>query len=809
MPLSELATAGKELAELGVHINYDIIRLFSEGLYRSPHKAVEELVSNGYDAGAERVRVLLPAPLDGEDHDLQPLWVIDDGHGMDEDGFEALWLIAESSKSNETLHDQRPPIGQFGIGKLAAYVLAWNLTHLSHVDGKYRVTSMDFHRVTGRQAHGRKPVPISLREVDEHTAKSHVADIEHRDPEAWSMMFGSEKRAATWTAAGLSDFKDLYTKLSSGRLRWVLSAGLPLHTNFKMWLNGVQIASSKENIKHIKEIQVDEPLADIGRVTGTARIYSKPLTGGKAQGTGRSHGFFIRVRGRVINLDDELFGMEALNHAAWSRFALEVNADGLRNHLLSSREGVRDSDAIQALRKRLREIFNACRSEFEAWDRRENGDIDIHQLMLESPSAYVTDPLRRTVRDTLAAGSESFYVDPPSAAEVEDEATWLQEFDEAVEETPFDDPSFEDRGPCSPALRYLAGSRTLLLNSAHPFIDKLTTGGKRRGPAKLFASSEVLIEGQLADHGMGRASVESFLVERDRVLRLAAGDAPPTASEVLRRLHIAQRDPTALERAIGLVFQVLGFEYQRKGGNAPGPDGLLFARLGRRRGQGQPADYALVYDAKQTNEPAVPADKVNLSSLEDFRTQANANYGFFVATQYQGQNDPKSKLNRQLSHANWSRLSLLTVSHLRKLVWLHYRHGITLSEIQGIFRDARTTFQTDTFIAQLEVELGHDNDVPLEILLDGLERAKDNPKIQPNIFAVQAKNPVLEDFEPERLIARLKAVETIIGRRWIEVAEESGNVVMHQGSGETLSQLERNLYELRTDEMEDVGEQND
>ena len=43
------------------------------------------------------------------------------------------------------------------------------------------------------------------------------------------------------------------------------------------------------------------------------------------------------------------------------------------------------------------------------------------------------------------------------------------------------------------------------------------------------------------------------------------------------------------------------------GGNAPGPDGVLSARLGR---QGDSlADYKLVYDAKQSNQPSVPANK--------------------------------------------------------------------------------------------------------------------------------------------------------------------------------------------------------
>ena len=67
---------GTAIEQIPVSINYDIIRLFSEGLYRSPHKAVEELVSNSYDANARRVSVLLPEAGDGTET-LDPLWVID------------------------------------------------------------------------------------------------------------------------------------------------------------------------------------------------------------------------------------------------------------------------------------------------------------------------------------------------------------------------------------------------------------------------------------------------------------------------------------------------------------------------------------------------------------------------------------------------------------------------------------------------------------------------------------------------------------------------------------------------------------
>ena len=111
-------TIGAGIEQIPVSINYDIIHLFSEGLYKSPHKAIEELVSNSYDAEAGRVHVLLPDAGDGTGP-VDRLWVIDDGHGMDEDGFRQLWRVADSTKKNApSAPGRRAPIGQFGIGKV-------------------------------------------------------------------------------------------------------------------------------------------------------------------------------------------------------------------------------------------------------------------------------------------------------------------------------------------------------------------------------------------------------------------------------------------------------------------------------------------------------------------------------------------------------------------------------------------------------------------------------------------------------------------------------------------------------------------
>ena len=639
--LFRLATAGQEVEKIDVRINYDIIRLFSEGLYRSPHKAIEELVSNGYDADAGHVHVLLPEQLESDTETTAPLWVIDDGHGMNIEGFRQLWLVAESNKVDQEPPSGRLPIGQFGIGKLAAYVLAWNLTHISCVDRNYLLTAMNFRDVSSRQNEEEEPVRISLRKLDEATARMHLAEIEDRDPAAWSFMFDKANRTSTWTAAALGDFKDLYKKLSTGRLRWVLSTGLPLHTNFKIRLNGETVISSKENFEVIKKLDINETLDGIGPVSGTARIYLNPLTTGKSEQHGRSNGFFIRVRDRVINLEDELFGIQQPNHAAWSRFSLEVNADGLREHLLSSREGVRDSENIQTFREYLLGIFNRCRNAYDDWNRRQIEQMDIAALLSDKSSNYVIEPLIRSVRNTVEAGAESFYIDVPQDVDEENRSEWLVSYEGKVTEKAFVKTTFESHGPNAPALRYDPVTRCLTVNSDHPFVDKLTSGGKNRNPANLFAASEVLLEGQLQDQGIDKAAIANFLRDRDVVLRLSAGDAPTTAREVLRLLQLANQDRNALERATGAAFQLLDFEYERKGGNAPGPDGVLFARLGR-HGDTR-ADYKLVYDAKQTNQPSVPADKVNIGSLEEFCEASGANFGFFIAETYQGEMDPDGK----------------------------------------------------------------------------------------------------------------------------------------------------------------------
>ena len=76
------------------------------------NKAIEELVSNSFDAGAENVHVLLSADLGSDDSTIV---VIDDGEGMDESGLRNHWIIGESGKRKKglVLPKGRKQIGKF------------------------------------------------------------------------------------------------------------------------------------------------------------------------------------------------------------------------------------------------------------------------------------------------------------------------------------------------------------------------------------------------------------------------------------------------------------------------------------------------------------------------------------------------------------------------------------------------------------------------------------------------------------------------------------------------------------------------
>ena len=195
----------------------------------------------------------------------------------------------------------------------------------------------------------------------------------------------------SWTVALIEDLRG--RSLSVARVRSVLSTALPLRSDFVAYLNGIKVAGRKDEYKPIIEFDMPSLLnsrkTDLDRATtaswrrlepqaqepegegdessrigidvlrsgvsGTVKVFERTLLG-KSDDLMRRHGFFVYVRGRVVNPDDPLFGMTAKQHQTFNRFRCDIEAADLDRQVLSFREEVAESEE----RRHVRLLLNAC-----------------------------------------------------------------------------------------------------------------------------------------------------------------------------------------------------------------------------------------------------------------------------------------------------------------------------------------------------------------------------------------------------------------------------------------------------------------
>jgi hypothetical protein len=168
----DIANVGQQIDIITVQFSYNIIELFSGHLYSSPVKAIEELVANSYDAFSSKCVVSVPEKIDGN-----CVWVWDDGESMDLEGLKNLWFIAGSNKRepNEEANSRqrgRLPIGKFGIGKLASYVLGRRITHICRKNAEFLAVTMDYGKFCkGRQY---QTIPLVARKLSKEELLSAV-----------------------------------------------------------------------------------------------------------------------------------------------------------------------------------------------------------------------------------------------------------------------------------------------------------------------------------------------------------------------------------------------------------------------------------------------------------------------------------------------------------------------------------------------------------------------------------------------------------------------------------------------------------
>jgi hypothetical protein len=746
------ASAGTQTGSINVHLSYRIIELFSEGLYASPNKAVEELVTNSFDAGAVRVLVLMPDDLQAQDASIV---VIDDGEGMDSKGLTEHWLIGVSNKRRlSKLPRGRQQIGKFGIGKLATYVLAERLTHVSKRRGEYFSTSMDYSAIDTRvnqEVEPKTPIKLPLRTLTEVEAKAALAKwTDSPDFKAAKIPLFGKGAPESWTVAVMSSLKPKVHEIKPGILEWVLRTALPLRPDFEIWLNGNKLVPSKQgkglirrstlgkkpldhlskpapkNITAFEDTKVEKSsdhrfgliVPGLGRVTGYAEVYRDLLTG-KSDEIGRSYGFFVYVLGRLVNVVDGHFGISPneLRHGTFGRFRLVVYMDGLDAELRSNREAISEGPLLATAQDVLRAIFNAVRPTLEAHDAELEPGAALSRKIASTPASLSRHPIVTLAKAVLARKATSRYLTVPPGTRASQES-----FLTTLEQRASDAENFVtglkidyDGTPEGGLASYDIATGNLRINAWHPFVATFHDDfvGKAGQPLELFAMAEVLIEAHLHAFGMKQGQIDDFLSARDQLLRYLANESGrQSAFGVAQALREARNNPAELEDRLCAAFTSLGFEVTPIGGRGE-PDGVATALISADQ-QGKARQYAVSLEAKskKSDGKKVAAGTVDVAAVIRHRDAYKCTHALVVGPSFP-KGDAMSALAQSIDddRAKTKKLgdpktiTVITIDQLAQLVRLRPLKQLGLLPLKSFFEDCRTPEESAEWVAKLKAKV--------------------------------------------------------------------------------------------------------
>lgn len=762
----EFNVRGDVVDEVHLRISHALIEHFSNHLYSSPNKAIEELVANGFDAFANRVRVYVPTK-----YTINRVIVWDDGESMDRSQLHDLWKIAESPKGKIVERIARGPrgtramIGKFGIGKLASYTVGRSISHLCKTEDEYLLVHVDFRQVTdpGSQTDAGTPPPATKQEVDPAATDENVESVsqpENHDgaapaPVPMLRLSESEARAlakglfttvpasfdemfdaSTWTLAIISDLKreDLY----AGRLSMVIGNGMPLRPDFAVWVDeeivtpklekrvpltgewtlghptvvtavgnawdkAVQQGLTEGTLEFGETVGLNpaEPKASVpfirfpgmGPVWGAMRLYRDPIESTRASEKGHSSGFFVFVRGRLINPTDPYVFLPEPSFRTFFRSQVVVHADGLDPILLADRERLR-RETVQA-------------REFEILQRALYLILRNHQTKLDQAEP---ETIGEAAADRLPLFSKEYFRDPLLALWVENEepGSALDLGEITVERRPL-----SEDGPIS---RLSTADAEFQVNVEHPYYRALQDHYEEEPEGvrnalfreyELLAVSEQLFEGFLVELGLSPNLRREIMEWRDGQYRTMARANRESLHQLAKDVEETSfKGKKRFEKAIADILRAMGFVVEHNG--APGKeDVLLAAPVGESR-------YSLTFEGK-SNKDAVKNDEAEIDIANAHRNEVKADHAVVVAREFAGfkqEGDPMilKQCRGQGDKDGHRKVSIMQVDALIRLAKIVRKYGYPLELLKDVFVEIESPDEKMRRIERLDVPPTEDFD---------------------------------------------------------------------------------------------------
>ena len=605
--LPKIETIGKAHSTISVEISTRFLEHFSEQLYSSPQKAFEELISNGWDAGANRVDVRISTDL--KTNPTATMAILDNGTSMDEQGLRELWHIAFSPKRGKPTEHGRSIIGKFGIGKLATYVLANKLTYICKAkDGQIRRVTMDYAEIdlkVGNQPSGDKlirDVKLNVFDVDEkeveHALKSVyggneiLAIIKNTGaPPAPAIEdeYGALKQpltrpdSGTWTLVVLSDLKDTGKELKLGVLKRMLAAALPFGSEMSISINDAILTSTKLETPKIEEwtigpdlkidsLELDPPEEETGqpakpkvppeKIGLTSAM--KPIPQINIPGIGV-------VTGRVVLFSEPITGGKSEQRGASNGYHINVLGrlvnqespafgENSLNHAAWSRFRMTvRADGLNAFLTTDRERFRDTREvrifkEFlhRAFNKARTAyDSDESSMMPHGGDALVRslgvvslNPLRSIVDTTLASRAPiPGLIDDSGIADRSKTRKEWKTSTAANIGNALNQVRFEKIEDDS-FVKYRISDSSIIVNTEHPFTMEHSHTRAEKELMRTFGMVSILSDMFALDIGIKPEALASIRAYRDRIMRFQAMARRKSGTHIAKLLLQTQHDST-------------------------------------------------------------------------------------------------------------------------------------------------------------------------------------------------------------------------------------------------------------------------
>ena len=584
---------------LPVTLSPELVGLLSEQLYRSPSKAIEELVVNGFDAEADEARVFVPEP----ETNVSFIVVFDDGLGMTYEGLADLWKVGRPKTRDDSVFErkQRKQIGKFGIGKLSTYAVAKRVTYVTKSHGQHYAVTIDYGAFTSSPSATPTEVKLPVRKIDD-LGRLWKQDSFRKPVEALRLNYAKLTELSSWTLVILEELKGKALTMGLGRLRRVLRTAMPLSARFRLFLNGDQVESSKEDyeirvqfcINNLPDVRLRALKKKTGQewsfkgenlycqsfpsgISGNVIVTRKTLQGKSAELV-RSEGFFVFVRDRLVNEEDARFGLHELSHATLNRFRANIYADDLDQIVTANRESMEDVKLYRDFQAVLNEVFNEARQQYEdiiqqeessAGNAREDSRDWVPIRLVEYPTA---DALTRYSEDLQGSEPDEswMYLDVDSNADIDELTTSLYQVTSREGRYRY---QYAARGRADRLVTFDPVNSVFTINQDHELVVAYSGDSVARALLQDLVTSEALLEVYLRDADIKPHLVGEILERRDMLLRGLANSHMFSLEALSEYIRDSASSKTDLEIGVVAGTRSLGFVAKHLGG--PGePDGV-------------------------------------------------------------------------------------------------------------------------------------------------------------------------------------------------------------------------------------------